>query len=169
MKQRQHKITDNGNYPFYSYHSKEYIEYQGCGDVSAKENGRKYSIENRSKKEIVKYKIDKGLLTDADGEKCDFGFYTEDDVLILVELKGSDYCKAVDQTIHTIDKLIKEPQIKISKIYARIVLSKVRNPEVRSSNEKKLIRILDSYGKENDNLDKIQNLKRKDIQMTEVL
>ena len=109
------------------------------------------------------------MLTDADGEKCDFGFYTEDDVLILVELKGSDYCKAVDQTIHTIDKLIKEPQIKISKIYARIVLSKVRNPEVRSSNEKKLIRILDSYGKENDNLDKIQNLKRKDIQMTEVL
>ncbi|MBO7438541.1 MAG: hypothetical protein J6U21_02575 [Bacteroidales bacterium] len=163
MKQRPHKITENGNYPFYSYHSKEYIEYQGCGNVSAEENKRKYSIENKSKKEVVKYKIDGGLLTDVDGKKCDFGFYTEDDVLFLVELKGSDYCQAIEQIINTIEKLVKAPKIKITKINARVVLSRVRPPELRSSGEQKLRRILDSYGKDND------NLKKKDIQMTEFL
>ncbi len=40
MKQ-QNKITNDSNFPFYQYHDKRCIEYQGCGNVSATENGRK--------------------------------------------------------------------------------------------------------------------------------
>jgi len=162
--QNQHnKITDSNDYPFYQYHDKKCIEYQGCGNVSASENDRKYIIVNKSKKEVVKYKIDGGLINDEEEIKCDYGFYTEDDVLFLVELKGGNYSHAINQIINTIQLLIKNPKIKISKINARIVASRVSKPEMRSSSEKKLKIILDGYHPNKD------NLKKQSIQMTETL
>ncbi len=163
MKLQQTKITDSDNYPFYQYHDKTCIEYQGCGNVSASESGRKYSIDNKSKKEIVKYKIDGGLINDDNEIKCDYGFYTEDNVLYLVELKGGDYGHAIDQIINTVKKLVKEPKIILSKLNARVVISKARPPELRSSNEQKLKRLLDSYCFDKD------NLKKQSQQMTEIL
>ena len=165
MNQTQNKININGNFPFYIYHEKgnDCVCYQGCGNASAEERGRKYSIENKSKKEIIKYKIDGGLITDDNDIKCDYGFYTEDDLLILVELKGGDYSHAIEQIINTIKLLITIPKIKISSVKARIVVSKIRQPELRSSDEQKLKRILDSFRKDND------NLKKQVAQMTEIL
>lgn len=155
------KITDH----FYTHYNKQYIEYQGCSDVSASECGRKYSIKNKSKKEIVKYKIDGGLINDPNEIKCDYGFYTKGDnnILFLVELKGSDYNHAIEQIINTIKLLVTEPKITVDKINARIVVSKARPPELRSSNEQKLRRILDTYGLDKD------NLKKQSIQMTEII
>ena len=82
-------------YPFFVQYQ-SYIENHGCSNQSAQENSRKYLIDNKSKKEIVKYKIDGGLLTDQDALKCDYGFYTEDDFIYFVEHKGSDYSHAID-------------------------------------------------------------------------
>jgi hypothetical protein len=149
-------------FPFFNAYQ-NYIENHNCGDQSAQECGRKYSIINKSKKEIVKYKIDGGLINNNDEIRCDYGFYTEDKFLFLVELKGRDYSQAIDQIINTISLLIEKPKIKVSKINARIVASKLSSPELRSSNEKKLKRLLDSYCFDKD------NLKKQSQQMTEIL
>ncbi len=69
----------------------------------------------------------------------------------------------IEQIANTINKLVKEPAIKVNKINARIVVSKARPPELRSSNEQKLKRVLDSYGLSKD------NLKKQSIQMAEVI
>ena len=161
---KQGAKNENGEpqFPFFDCYQKG-IENHNCGNQSAQENGRKYIIDNKSKKEIVKYKIDGGLLTDQNVLKCDYGFYTENNFLFLVELKGSDYSHAIEQIINTIYLLIEKPQIKVSKINARIIVSKLPSPELRSSNEKKLKRILDSYGKDEN------NLKKQTRQLTDVL
>ncbi|MBR4625560.1 MAG: hypothetical protein IKO56_08525 [Alphaproteobacteria bacterium] len=153
----------NDNEMTFDKHYVNCIEYQGCGNSSASESGRKFVIENRSKIKILKYKIDGGLINDDNEIKCDYGFYTANDVLYLVELKGSDYGHAIDQIINTIKLLLKKPHINVAKVNSRIVVSKITQPELCSSNEKKLKIMLDEYCRDKD------NLKKQSIQMTETL
>ena len=107
-------------------------------------------MHNDSEKEIVVYKIDGGILTSNEIKKCDYGVYTEQDVLYLIELKGSDYCHALDQIMSTIDTLLKKNSICVRQLNARIVLSKCRIPNILVTQEKKLnILLKTKYGKGN--------------------
>lgn len=89
-------------------------------------------------KELVCYRVDGGLISSKDVSKCDFGIYSEDDLLLLVELKGADYNKALEQLLSTIDILLRNPSIPVSKVCTRVVLSWARVPDVLVTKEKKL-------------------------------
>ena len=65
----------------------------------------------------------------------------------VVELKGADLDHALDQISSTINILLKQPSVKIERLNARIVLSKVRVPDMLSTKEKQLKQLLQkSYG-----------------------
>ena len=138
------KIKNTEKNPFFNaYHDKGYIiSHNNKNAVVLKEprESREYRIENKTRKEIVVYKIDGGLVSSNDILKCDYGIYTEEDALFLVELKGADYIHAIEQLLSTICVLIDRPRINVSRLNARIILSKVRVPNIIPSPEKKLLK-----------------------------
>ncbi|MCQ2211450.1 MAG: hypothetical protein MJZ34_14285 [Paludibacteraceae bacterium] len=137
------KIEGNNEYPFfYKYHKQSYIKSHDCRPiVTVSEKQRKYILENDIKKELVVYHIDGELIDNQSIDKCDYGIYTEENHLILVELKGSDYNHACKQLASTIN-YIKDEDISISQFFARIVLSKGRTPATLTSEEAKLKKLL---------------------------
>lgn len=143
------KIEVTEDRPFYNaYHDSSYIiSHDARRKVVLKEprESRKYMLSNTSGKELVVYKIDGGLVSSNCVKKCDNGIYTENDVLYLIELKGRKYLDALDQLLNTINILLQQPQIKVSKLNARIVLSKIRVPDIIPSLEKKLLAKVRSY------------------------
>ena len=145
------KIKAQKEWPFFqAYHDDVYILRHDCSkDVPLREpkENRTYRLLNNSAKEIVIYKIDGGIINSDEVLKCDNGIYTEDDLLILVELKGADLDHALNQISSTIKILLKQPSIKVKKLNARVVLSKVRVPDMLSTKEKQLKQLLQkSYG-----------------------
>lgn len=136
---------------FQAYNNNNYILRHDCSTtVSLHEKGenRKYILHNnpKNKKEIIIYKIDGGLIDNNRDLKCDYGIYTEDDLLFLIELKGANLDHALDQINNTIKILLKQP-IKVKKLNVRIVLSKVRTPDIYATKEKKLMQsLLKFYG-----------------------
>lgn len=106
-----------------------------------KREPRKYIGNNNQKKQITVYQIDNGILKD--GEKCDFGLYLPDqNELFLIELKGGDFTKALSQIHSTINVLLVKACVDTSKVHARIVLSRVRVPNIKSAAEIKLLKLL---------------------------
>lgn len=145
------KIKAQKEWPFFqAYHDGAYILRHDCSkDIPLRESREKrvYRLLNNSAKEIVVYKIDGGIINNDEVQKCDNGIYTEDDLLILVELKGADLDHALNQISSTIKILLKQPSIKVKKLNARVVLSKVRVPDMLSTKEKQLKQLLQkSYG-----------------------
>ena len=145
------KIKAQKKWPFYqAYHEESYILRHDCSkEVSLREQGenRTYRFHNKSIKETVVYEIDGGLINNNSVLKCDYGIYTEDDLLFLIELKGEDLDQALDQINSTINILLKKTNIKVKKLNARIVLSKVSVPRIYASKENKLKQLLHkSYG-----------------------
>ena len=145
------KIKAQKEWPFFlAYHDDAYISrHDSKKEVVLRESGenRTYRLHNKSGKEIVVYKIDGGIINNEDVLKCDNGIYTEDDLLILIELKGADLNHALGQIKSTIDILIKRPSIKVKKLNVRIILSKVSVPRIIASKENKLKQMLHkSYG-----------------------
>ncbi|MBQ3657215.1 MAG: hypothetical protein II956_10300 [Bacteroidales bacterium] len=130
-------INEQGDYALVSQKDQTYIEsHDNKKKISMNDEKHpkiQYILENQSEKEIVVYKIDKNLIKSLKKGhlKCDYGIYTEDDILFLIELKGSDIAHAIEQIISTIKILIEQRHIKINRVNARIVGSKV--PNVRSS------------------------------------
>lgn len=137
--QPKNKISANETYPFFKeYHNSDYIISHDCRSlVSVCEQNMKYILDNPAKKEIVVYQIDNGLIKNKD-LKCDFGLYTENDFLYLIELKSPEreYGHALQQIISTIDILIKSKNISVNKLHARIVLKKY--PSITNAKERKL-------------------------------
>ena len=137
------KIRETDEHPFFrAYHDKSnIISHDDRRIVVLKEprESRQYRMENPTAKELVAYRIDGGLIGSNDVLKCDNGIYTEEDALYLIELKGADYIHALEQLLSTISILLERPQIKVSRLNARIVLSKVRVPDIIPSQEKKLL------------------------------
>lgn len=106
----------------------------------------KYVCENNKKKKITIYKVDGGIIKSQIVNKCDFALYNNDnDVIYFIELKGSDYDQAIEQISSSISNLITSNNIKINIINARIVLTKVRAPEINTTKEKKLKLLLNKY------------------------
>lgn len=148
------KIENDIRWPFYSaYHEDRYIELHGTRrNVSLREKREKskYILRNDSEKDLVIYRIDGGIITSKETKKCDYGVYTEQDVLYLIELKGADYSQALDQITSTIDTLLKKPAISVKQLNVRVVLSKYRTPDIPLTQEKKLNKLLKTkYGKGN--------------------
>lgn len=137
------KIEVTTDRPFYNaYHGSDYItSHDNRKVVVLRElrESRVYRLENPTQKEVVVYRIDGGLITSYDVLKCDNGIYTEDDALYLIELKGADYIHALQQILNTISILLQKPHVKVSRLYARIVLSKIRVPDIMPTQEKKLL------------------------------
>lgn len=138
------KIKETEANPFFNaYHDSGYIiSHDSKKTVVLKEphESREYRMENKVQKEIVVYRIDDGLVSSNDILKCDYGIYTEEDVLYLIELKGADYIHALEQLLSTISVLLERPQVNVSRLNARIVLSKVRVPDIIPSQEKRLLK-----------------------------
>ena len=140
------KISINSKWPFFeAYFDSKYITIHDTRQIIVLKEPREvreYRVENKSGKDIVVYKIDGGLIDDNNLLKCDFGVYTEDDILFFIELKGSDYIHALEQLLNTVNILVVKPQIKIGSLNARIVLSKMNVPRIIPTQEKKLIKLL---------------------------
>lgn len=145
------RIKATKEWPFYqAYHDEKYILRHDCSKIvplrEPKED-RIYRLYNQKEKEIVFYQIDPDLIKNEGVLKCDNAIYTEDDILFLIELKGGELSRAIDQINSTIDILLKPHNIKPKKLNARIVVSKVRAPNLLTSKENKLKQLLrKSYG-----------------------
>jgi hypothetical protein len=146
------RINIDGKWQFYkTYHDKDYIQsHDTRKHVTLKEKREtsEYRLHNISEKEIIVYRIDGGLIAGNEQKKCDYGIYTEQDVLYLIELKGGDYITALEQILNTIEILLVKPRIAVQQMNVRVVLSKYRVPDLLSSQEKKLNMMLKTkYGK----------------------
>ncbi|WP_418894074.1 hypothetical protein [Limibacterium fermenti] len=133
------KYTDKSYIEFRDRRSKVVLEDKKGGRVS-------YQGINKEEKELIAYRIDGGIMKDGTGLKCDYGLYTvSSDVLRLIELKGSDLGKAIKQIKHTLRYLLGDSILGVNVIHGRMVLSKARTPDLYSSEEKELIKILKQH------------------------
>lgn len=117
--------------------------------ISLKDKGAgksAYEGNNKRKLHVTTYLVDGGIITD-DSSKCDYALYTDEDILYFIELKGSDYSKALEQITSTVRQLLISPNIKPALVHARIVLSKARTPELRVTSETQLKSLLKGLGK----------------------
>ena len=131
------------------YCEKEYIESDDHRSIVVAQDKRgrgKWIGRNLDKKRVVKYRVDDGIIKSKAECKCDYAVCVEDNDVYLVELKGADYNHALQQVLSTIDNLILRPQIDVRVVNGRIVLSRGRNPNVRYTDEVKLIKKLKALG-----------------------
>lgn len=99
--------------------------------VVCRDKGKtQYIYENQSNNFLSKYRIDGGLIAD-DGAKCDFLLLNcNKQHSYFIELKGSDIIHAIEQIDRSIERL--KSQLAGSKIFARIVLTRVNTTELRN-------------------------------------
>jgi len=116
--------------------------------VICKDKGKnQYIYENQGKDFLSKYRIDDGLIAD-DGAKCDFLLLNcNKQHAYFIELKGSDIIHAIEQIDRSIDIL--KPQLADSKIFARIVLTRVNTNELKNP---KYLRLEKKVKSQNGNL-----------------
>lgn len=151
-------IQTNDQWPFYQeYHDSTYIiSHDNRNEVvlmEPKQRKSRYKLINENNIEIVVYRVDGGIISRNEECKCDFAIYSEKKILILVELKGGEYKHALEQLLNTIKLLFAKPEVKVQQLNARVVLSRMRVPNIQISKEKQLIRLLKTkYG--NGNFDK---------------
>lgn len=143
------KITTESHSFFKIFHDDGYIDNHGDIPIvslhDTKQPKRKYILKNDIKKEHVVYHIDGGLVSEQNTNKCDYGVYTEDDLLILIELKGCDYNHALEQINSTIDNF-KRRKAQPSRVCARIVASKIPSATTSNTVETKLVKRLKQLG-----------------------
>ena len=123
------EIKADDKHPFFKkYNDNSYIlSHDWRSNVAVEEKGRKYNLINDLQHEVIRYHIDKGIIMSDDVLKCDFGIYTKDEILILVELKGGHFNDGVKQINNTIKLLGLDEQGLTKKLCARIVVSSARN------------------------------------------
>lgn len=148
----QERFKNVKEFPLYEeYHDSSYIKsHDKKATVNLNEQGEKsqYYLHNDINKELVVYEIDGKLVkSQAKGDnKCDYGIYTEDELLILVELKGGDYKKAIRQLTNTTKFLGLDGTNKIKRLLARTVLTNGRNvPNITESDLATLKHLISKY------------------------
>lgn len=150
------KYTDNSYIIFSDNRSK----------IPLSENKVKYIGINNNKQIITAYIIDGGVLTGHESAKCDYALFCHDsEYVYFIELKGSDFIHACEQIKATIKQLLIIPSIKSKHVFARIVLSKVRTPMIRSSQETALRNVL----KEINRIDRKDDFKYKSREFEEII
>ena len=103
------------------------------------ENGRTYSGLNPCAKEILGFKVDKGLIND-ENQRCDYSLIVQNDVCFLIELKGCDVAHAAEQIMFTQNNF--ESNYGIKKFVARIVCSKAKTAELNTNAFKRMDRFM---------------------------
>lgn len=133
---------------FDAYHDSSYIKSHDRRKIVAlteKGENRVYRLINDLNHELVVMKVDGGIFNDSSNQKCDYAIYTQERILILIEIKGSDYSHAIDQLDTTINEMILSRQLNLNKLHTRVVLSKARIPNILLTKERILKRKLIKY------------------------
>ena len=124
----------------------ECIEYQNREKaLMFSEKGRSYCGLNPDSKEILGFKVDKGLIND-ENDRCDYSLIVQNDVCFLIELKGRDVSHAAEQIMST--REIFEKNYGIKKFVARIVCSKAKTAELDTNAFKRMDRFMKTLKKE---------------------
>ena len=89
-----------------SYKKESIIQNDRIPVCTCEENGRKYTLNNKSNLLLTKVKVDGGLITE--GERCDFAIDAEAKEIFLIELKGSDKPHACSQIFTTFNYFLKK-------------------------------------------------------------
>lgn len=142
-------ITEAGHLFFREFNDDEYIVFHDRRKIivlNDKGSKTSYRLVNDMEKDLVAYHVDGGVLKGTDSSKCDYALYSEDDILILVELKGADYGHAMEQIESTFNSLIRSKGIVVKRIYGRVVLTKARIPNFRSTAEIRLKKLFMMFG-----------------------
>ena len=99
--------------------------------MNVEENSRKFVGINSKNKPFTLYRVDGCIMME--GQKCDFLLLNCSELLAyLIELKGSDLIRAVRQINATLSHLLGN-LTDFKKINARIVLTKVNTPDLKST------------------------------------
>lgn len=112
--------------------------------INVEENARKFVGINDAQKSFALYQVDGCIMVD--GQRCDFLLLNYSELIAyLIELKGSDLIHAVRQITNTLAHL-SDNLGDFQKINARIVLTKVNAPDLKSSDLIKLERKIRQLG-----------------------
>lgn len=106
--------------------------------IVLQERGRKYTLINESMAEVVETHVDGDLYTASDSTaRCDYALFSKEfETAVLVELKGVDVDRAIEQISATIGDF--SSKYSFGKYYGRIVSSKNNPIALRSNGWKKL-------------------------------
>lgn len=130
------KYNDPSYIEFQDNREQVFLKDQRGGNVS-------YKAENPKRYTLIAYNVEGGIIKEEHKKKCDFGlFNVTSGVLRLIELKGGDCSEAIDQIISTMQLILAPSITDLHEVHSRIVLSKARTPEMNTSKEKKLKRML---------------------------
>lgn len=115
---------------------KQCLEF--CDDraiIKAEEKKKQFIGKNKTHKLFSKFRVDNCLIKE--GRKCDFLILDcEEQKAYFIELKGKDLLSALEQIDYSIDVLFR--YLGNYRVNARIVLSKVNVPNLRSTEYIKL-------------------------------
>ena len=98
--------------------------------ISFSENKRTYTADNISKKKILGFHVDGGLIVSKQIRKCDYALVVEEDLCYLIELKGQGIEEACEQLSVTIEYF--SENYKMQKFVGRIVVSRYNTHKVHS-------------------------------------
>lgn len=102
-----------------------------CTDKKSK---CQYRYINRSQDVLSVYKVDDCLIKESEIKKCDYLLLNcTKKYAIFIELKGSDIKVAIQQIMNTMERLKINFLNTEFQFHARIVLTKVRTPDVRDT------------------------------------
>ena len=113
--------------------------------VAFEESGRRFEATNERGARLLGYRVNHELLPSSGGKACDYLLgVPQEPKVYLIELKGHHLRDAARQVRSTIARLGRKLHGK--RVYARVVLSRVPRPDLRSSEVLVLERILAGYG-----------------------
>ena len=108
--------------------------------IARSENGMRFELVNSQRRPIKVCKVD-GCLIQSSGKKCDYLFIFRN-TAILVELKGRDRSRALEQIVETAERL--DSKSFSGDVNAYIVTSKV--PRADTNYQTTLLRLRKRYG-----------------------
>lgn len=116
----------------------DYEEYttEHNSDLPLTENKSCCYFRNPKRIKLEKIKVDGGLISSTEQEKCDYIVHWQDNFVAYIELKGGDLIKVFSQIENTI-KLTKENFEGFQTFQCIIVCSRIRLP----SNDSTVIRL----------------------------
>ncbi len=113
--------------------------------INASENKSKYSLNNPHRREVCKISVDGCLVAEPQSKQCDYLFLScNTSLAFFIELKGKDLTHAIQQLDKSIDNL--SPNLEEFAINARVVLSKIQTPDLRTSKYKKFVTKINRLG-----------------------
>lgn len=125
--------------------SEDCCSVRSDSSIVVSENGKKFIFENTDRKQIQVCRVDGCLLGDGI-KKCDYLFFIdckEPQRIILVELKGVDHVKAVEQIVSAAENLdLKSHNVEI---HSYVIGSS--SPKTTTKLQKALLKLNDRYVK----------------------